>query len=326
MNKIEPVETRNILTVKNAVRNSINNNSMMAVVARVGSGKTTIFNWLSDYWNQTPQKFRVITIKAFDSPNTRIGAIMKFMIEKINPDIHVPGGLEKQYRVLSQELANFTRNNSNRVILMIDEAQDMNNKTFRDIKKIHEITGNGKNNLFSVILFGKPHNRWNNLYADPELGYRINIFTLDELTQAEILTIAEKRFNLTFESEAVRKRFTAVIKYKTPLGVEFFAKSLKRKLGLDNDDTAHVNAELVLAIPMIDLQFRAKQAGLKQSIIAERCREVITGKKINEQRVSEFFNNKISDPTLVEEMTIVIESFIDQRLKQKHRTITGKAI
>ncbi len=324
-NTIVPVETQNVRAVKNAVRSTVNNNGMMAVVADVGSGKTTMFNYLADYWSSNPQKFRVITVKAFESPLTKIGVIMRLMMETINSDIHIPRGIERQYKGLTDELFRFTRNRSNRVILMIDEAQDLNYQTFMDIKKIHEIAGNGMKNMFSVILFGKPHRKWDKLYAGPEIGYRMNMVLLEELTQDEMIKIAEQRFTLNFENDAVRKRFTASVKYKTPLGIEFFAKALKKELGLDESESAHVNSELVTKIPMLSLKIRAKQAGIKQHDIAEAGRQVIKHKKVNEQRVSEFMNNKLDDEQLATELTVITEQLINSSLTRKRNIISGKA-
>lgn len=325
-NMIVPVETQNVRAVKNAVRSAVNNNGMMAVVADVGSGKTTMFNYLADYWNSNPQKFRVITVKAFESINTKIGVIMRLMMESVNSDVHVPRGIERQYKVLTDELFRFTRNRSNRVILMIDEAQDLNYQTFMDIKKIHEIAGNGMKNMFSVILFGKPHRKWDKLYAGPEIGYRMNMVLLEDLTQDEMVRIAEQRFSLSFASDTVRKRFAVSVKYKTPLGIEFFSKALKKELGLDEGESAHVNAELVTKIPMLSLKIRAKQAGVKQRDVAEAGRELIKHKKVNEQRVSEFFNNNLDDEQLSSELTIITEELINSRLTNKRRRISGKAI
>lgn len=324
-NMIVPVETQNVRAVKNAVRNAVNNNGMMAVVAEVGSGKTTMFNYLADYWNSNPQKFRVITVKAFESPLTKIGVIMRLMMESVNSDVQVPRGIERQYKVLTDELFRFTRNRTNRVILMIDEAQDLNLQTFMDIKKIHEIAGSGMKNMFSVILFGKPHRKWDKLYAGPEIGYRMNMILLEELTQEEILKIAEQRFTLHFDSDSVRKRFVSSVKYKTPLGIEFFAKALKAEAGLDESESAHVNAELVTRIPMLSLKIRARQAGIKQHEIAEAGRAVIKHKKVNEQRVSEFMNNKLDDEQLANDLTIVTEQLINSRLANNRRRISGKA-
>ena len=321
---VTPVETQNVRAVKNAVRSAVNNNGMMAVVADVGSGKTTMFNYLAEYWNSNQQKFRLITVKAFDSPFTKIGVIMRLMMEIINPDVHIPRGIERQYKVLTEELYKFTRNKSNRVILMIDEAQDLNYQTFMDMKKIHEIAGNGMKNMFSVILFGKPHRKWNKLYAGPEIGYRMNMVLLEELNQDEMVKLAEERYSLKFDSESVRKRFVSYVKYKTPLGIEFFSKALKKELGLDEDQPAHVNADLVVRIPMLSLKIRAKQAGVKQYDIAEAGRELIKHKKVNEQRVSEFMNNKLEDDQLASELTIITEELINSRFANKQKRIAGK--
>lgn len=323
MNNLKPIETKNVRMVKNAVRNAVNNNNMIAVIGDIGSGKTTISNYLLDFWSAYPNRFRVVFIKGFDMRISRISSIMKLLIEKINPDAHIPTQIERIYDVLAYELKSFCTKKENRVILMIDEAQDLTLQTFKDIKKIHEISGNGRAHLLSVILFGKPHRKWDLLYGGPELGFRIQNVILEPLSAEELTQIAEEHFQLRFESSKVRERFVASMPYKTPLGVEHFAITVKKELGVDDDNEVMVTADMLSKIIMLTYKIRLKHAGGTQAGLAEFAAKV-SGKRISRQRVNEFLNDKLGDEELSREMTLLAEEYIKNLMQQKHRLVVGE--
>jgi len=318
------IETANVRAVKNAVRQTVNKNGMMAVVAKVGSGKTTMFDYLEDYWKKHPDKFRVVTVKSFDSPNTKIGILMRFLLESMNPDVHIPRGNERMYKLLAEELRKYAKKNF-KIILMIDEAQDLRNQTFFDIKKIHEITGNGMDHLFSVIFFGKDSRRWDKLWEGPEIGYRMNVTVLEDLTQEEIVKIAEEKYGIQFESDRVRKRFCAVLPFKTPLGIKYFSESLKREIGISVDEPVYINAELVIKIPTMTQKMRLRQAGMTQQQFADFCRRVSPNKKYNPQRISEYFNGKYppEDDPIGRELYHLAEQAIADAYTIRRKKISG---
>lgn len=319
------IETSNVRTIKNAVRNTVNKNGMAAVVAEIGSGKTTMFNHLEEHWISHPDKFKVVTVKSFDSPYTKIGIIMRFLLEAMNPEVHIPRGNERMYKLLADELRRYSKKNF-KIILMIDEAQDLRTQTYYDIKKIHEITGNGMSHLFSVILFGKNARKWDRLYAGPEIGYRMDVTFLESLSEEEIVKIAESKYNIRFETDKVRKRFCASLQYKTPLGIEYFCNALKREMGLNEDETIFINAELVIKIPTITQKIRLKQAGVSQHQFADYCRNTSPNKKYNPQRISEYFNGRISpdDPT-GRELYLLAEQAIANAYNLRRKKISGIA-
>lgn len=322
-----PIETQNVKAVKNAVRQAVGSNSMVAVVAEIGSGKTLLYNHLADYWNQYPHRFRVVTMKGFDMRASRISGIMRMLIESINPAAQIPVQIERMYQALSAELRSFCKAESSRVILMIDEAQDLTRQTFRDIKKIHEIDGHGRDHLLSVVYFGKPHRKWDILLADPEIGFRTQLLILEKLTAEELLKIAEERYGLKFENTRARERFAASVRFKTPLGVEFFARALRQELYLGEDEPVHVTMELATRVPMLSLKFRVRQAGVKHAQIAKEAGKIMPEKSINNQRVSEVLNGApaaINNEKLCEAVVLAAERLINDALSEKQRRISGE--
>ena len=319
------IETSNTKAVKSAVRRAVKENGMMAVVAEVGSGKTTMFNHLEEYWRLHSDKIRVVTIKSFDSPRTRIGIIMRLMLEALNPNIKIPQSNELIYKLLEQELRKYTSKNY-KIILMIDEAQDLRWKTHRDIKKIHEITGNGMQNLFSVIMFGKPNKRWSILYDDPELGHRVETYILDSLNDEDTIKIAKAKYNMRFATDTVEKRFCSMVRNKTPLGIQFLSNAIKREIGLSLDEIVLITNQLLLKVPTLEYKTRFKKAGITQKEFADYCRKVSPSRRYNVQRISEWLNGHLSpeDP-ISKELAILAEEMLSKVLGTKRERIFGVA-
>lgn len=314
MKQRELIETKNVRMIKNAVRDTVNRNGFLAVIADIGSGKTRILSELTDYWTQYPHKFAVVKMHGFRHKYSRVSAIIQLLCEEINPDLDISAFMiEKKYHALGDAL----RETKKKVILIVDEAQDFNHQTFKDLKKIHEITGNGLKHLFSIILFGKTDRKWNYVFSTPELGYRIRHLTLDELTQDEIITIAEKSYLLTFQNERVKESFARQIQFKTPLGIEFSANSIRNQYGLDEDQKAMVTREIMQKLPFFTIKYQFKMLGIRQKDFAQYANEMGASKKVNEQRASEFFGGKLNDEKLEKELQGYAMSLINNRFSKK---------
>ena len=319
------IETANTKAIKNAVRQCANQNGMMAVVAEIGAGKTTMFDYLEEHWRNHPDTFKVVTVKSFDSPISRIGIIMELLIEALSPGIHIPRSKEFKYKILTTELRKYAKKNF-KIILMVDEAQDLRTQTFRDIKKIHEITGNGMSHLFSVIFFGKPSRRWDSFLKTPELGYRINMTYLDSLSDEDIIKIASEKYKINFESDRVRKRFSSILKYKTHLGIQYLSNTIKREVGVGLDDPVYVDSELIIKIPAFEMKSRTQKAGITQQQIADYARTVLSDNKYNRQRVSEWLNGELSpDSDIAKNLELVAEQMLENAYNTRRKKISGVA-
>ncbi|MBN2157888.1 MAG: ATP-binding protein [Spirochaetes bacterium] len=314
MKERQLIETKNVKTVKNAVRDTITRNGFLAVIAEIGSGKTRICSELVDYWRQYPHKFAVVQMHGFRHKYSRISAIIQLMIEEIKPGIDTQAFMiEKKYQVLGEAL----RETKKKVILVVDEAQDFNHQTFRDLKKIHEITGNGLKHLFSIILFGKTDRRWKQIFSMPELGFRIKHVNLEDLTQDEIIAIAEKSYLLSFQNERVKESFARFLQFKTPLGIEYSANAIRHRYGLDDDKKAMVTQEIMQKLPFFTIKYQFKMLGIRQKDFAQYANDMGASKKINEQRTSEFFSGKLNNEKLESELQGYALSLINNRFNQK---------
>lgn len=303
----EIIETRNVRAVKNAVRDTINNNGMLAVIADVGAGKTTMYDVLKNYWEQYPHQFTVVEMKAFKCQYSRISSIMELLISACEPAATVPRVIEKRFFMLRDAL----RASKKRIILVADEAQDLNMQTFRDIKKIHEIDGVGQKHLFSIVLFGKTHLQWNRVFSTPELGHRLHYFKFEGLAADEIILIAEKTFLLKFQNERVKERFAASMTHKTPLDVEFASRSIRHHFGVPGTEIVPVTDETIARLSRMTLKYQVKLAGIKQREIAERATRELK-KNVSVQRVSEVFNDNSKDAKLTDQIVGVVNKMLNE--------------
>lgn len=318
------IETKNTRAIKALVRKTVETNQIAAVVGHIGSGKTTMFDWLTRYWKQHPDKFKVVTIKSFDSPYTKIGVIMRFMLELLDPGIHIPRGNERVYKLLEELLPKYADKNF-KIILCIDEAQDLPRQTFFDIKKVHEIKG-ANGNCFSVIMFAKPHRRMLTIQETEEIGYRTNILLLDKLEEEEVLKIAQEKHNIGFSDAQTRRKFYQQLENKTPLEIQFVAQTLRKELNLQDGERIIIDKNMTIFALRRVLFMRLRQAGFTVNSIA-RYIENITGNKIARQRVSEYFNGHLdeSHPTS-QAIKAVCNQAIAEATKNWEQKVSGNTI
>lgn len=301
------IETRGYITARNSITQAIKSNGFLAIVADVGSGKTTMHNRFVDFWLQDARhRFIVVALKGFTKSNSRISQIMKLMIEACDPEAYVPGSVERQYTALAQALQRAT-DDHRKVILVIDEAQDLNLQTFRDLKKIHEIHGKSEH-LFSIILFGKSHRTWERLFALPELGHRIEHVKLLPLSEEEIALIAQKRFGIVFKgAERLKSEFAAALRYKTPLGVQHLANLLRAEWPdqIDKNGSFLLQRENIAALPRLDLRYRLKKSSYTQRDVVRIARAQNPGvKNITPQSMSDTLNGKKEEGSEVSRILI----------------------
>jgi len=289
---VQLVETKNVKAVKSAVRKTLTENGFLAIMAEVGSGKTVLFNHLCEFWSRRPDQFAVVEIKSFKLIGSRISIIMKLLIQSLDPEAHVPVTVEQRYTLLSQLLKN-ENITGRKVILIIDEAQDVSLQTLRDLKKIHEIDAVGSDHLFSIVLLGKTHYQWDRIATIPELGYRIRRVLLDKLTNEEIILFAEQRFGVKFHDGKTAVKFAGLIDHRTPLGVDNMANAVRWHRGMEKGERITITMQDLQSLPVISRAYRVKQAGVTQKQIEEAARQMHPGMRFNKQRISEFQNGKL---------------------------------
>jgi type II secretory pathway predicted ATPase ExeA len=312
MSNNQLIETRNTKKVKSAIATAVSKNQFVAVVAEVGSGKTTIFNTFTDYWQSIPSKFNMIRVKGWNTKESRVPAYVKMMIEQIAPDIDIPHEMERRYDVLNKVLLESYKNRR-KTILIIDEAQDLRSQTFRDLKKIHEISGEGQEHLFSIICLGKPSHRWDAIFRTAELGFRIKLITFQDLRDDEVIEIAEKRFGLKFLGDMVKKRFCNVLMRKIPLAIQNFADVVSEL----QDFNGQVNERTLLDYHTKGFRIRMKMNKVKVFEAEEAINKRYPTLNRVRQSLSEFLNGHLDpDTELSKKFSEVLNDLIDRRARE----------
>ncbi len=273
------IKTDNVEKIIRDVNRTIRKNGWLAVTGDVGTGKTTLINYLMSEWRQRPDQFNVIYSMGWRWKGSRANHIMKRMIRFIDPDEHVPGDVEFRSERLKTVLMRSHRAGK-RTILIIDEGQDMTEPTMLELKKIHELSAFGEDHLFSIVMFGKVNSRLSETLKRRELGFRVSQSYLAGLGQKEILAFAEEKFELKFpktknDYQTVTDYFFQMV-HPSPLGVKHFAEKLFNLSDFDGNvtvqhirSTARQDVKARLKTYNVSYSQIAKEAGVSKSTVSE---------------------------------------------------------
>lgn len=303
------IETQNVRRVKSAVKNTIQTNGFTAVVGDAGTGKTTLYNYYSELLKTAPEKYIYLNIKVLgDSSRSQIQAIMKLFIQELDPDRIVPGNTLLRYSILKEclEKAVLARK---KVILMFDEAQDLNIQVFRDLKKIHEIGNASAEHLFAIILFGKTSSRWKPIFNSEELGKRIKRMEMNPVSLEEIISLAEG-FGMKFDGKRSAASFSGHVKQKTPLGVRYHCDVIRSMEGFNGILTQ----ELCRKYAQTGLKTHLSFHRISQTELLERLKEEFPETKITRNTLNSILNGKI-DPE--EELEAKLQMAADGLISEK---------
>ncbi|AVQ10694.1 AAA domain protein [Leptospira santarosai] len=178
------VRTKNSNRILNFCTSIAEKNQWTAIIGQPGSGKTEIKRELLRVLRGLPDKYIVVEIPVFQSAGPRTAAIMKELIKTIDPDIHVPAGIESKYRVLRSVLVN-AYIAKKKIVMIFEESQNLSHNMMRELKMLHEIEGMGKSNLFSMIMFLKTSPRFEEVFKTREIGKRVIVENMQLPTASE---------------------------------------------------------------------------------------------------------------------------------------------
>ncbi|MBN8222909.1 MAG: ATP-binding protein [Spirochaetes bacterium] len=180
LDKLGLVASRAFVAVDKRIRETVRSDHMLALYAPTGTGKSTALDISIGRMTDSGRTF-IMRTTAYNPGADISGSIINIMIgelmqQKPRRDIlarltQLKGGLLEHSR-------------KKKIVLVIDEAQDMHHQTLYAIKKLHELGSSVmRRNLFSVILSGKPGLQ--NLITAEELNFRFGVHEMQPLSKAE---------------------------------------------------------------------------------------------------------------------------------------------
>ncbi|MBW2062005.1 MAG: AAA family ATPase [Deltaproteobacteria bacterium] len=127
------------------------NKGFVVITGEIGSGKTTLINYLL---KKIPQDIQVGIINNADVTPLQF---IKMICQELELEVHGMDKAEMLDRFNRFLLEQFSKRN--RVVLIIDEAQNLPSKTIEEIRMLSNLETE-KNHLIQIILVGQPELRY----------------------------------------------------------------------------------------------------------------------------------------------------------------------
>ena len=160
---------------KEYIKESIDEQQMLAIVGDVGVGKSTLFDIVKKEMGATTEFIYC------EDPNKEYMHVGSILTDAIS---HFSGGTIR--RVRSARKIQFTRiigsahvTGKKNICIVIEEAHRLNPKLFRAIKELREAEYLGVSPLFSIVMLGHEHLKFK-LESMKEAFYRSHILELSE--------------------------------------------------------------------------------------------------------------------------------------------------
>lgn len=134
----------------------------VAVLGKIGSGKTTLRAMVEDHV-ASEANLTVIWPEFFDQSKISAYEIARSILREC--DAPVPGRAAALGKAVTKKLQALTQN-GNRVAIAFDECHKMHRTTIRSLKNFHEMSSGGFQKYLGIILFGWPN--FVSMLMDPE--------------------------------------------------------------------------------------------------------------------------------------------------------------
>jgi len=238
------VPTKSFVKASQLIKRAVSGNTMLAVTGNAGIGKSTVREITIGRYAENFEKYKVIKPEAgiVYSPSDKTASIVSMMIEKLSSTKPARDVVKRIDQLNSALVAS----RGQRIILVIDEAQDLSQTTMYGLKKIHELCARFKDGAaFSIVLFGKPNLRAK--LQDYELGYRIEEYQMLSMDKNELTAYLHNR-KIKFKTARLYDSF-----YQATKGLPLAAKKTvdeilkiakERKLDYDMAYSYHLTGDL----------------------------------------------------------------------------------
>lgn len=257
------VETKNIKLATKTVLSTVESREIALISGKAGMGKTTFRNILMRRLEE--EGHVVVFYLPFKETGTQTNSILTEIYSKLFPEQEIPH--KKQKKLL--EISKVVHGNS--VILVIENTQNLDIQTVKEIKEFREFL----DYQLSIIFFMKNDTKLLNLFSGTEIGQRTRKFTFKQMSNAETIKIATEVYGVRFEDEVVERRFITSCT-GNPLTIKYYCSQIKEHEEFNGIATLGIVSEIDVQfikllleeynISIRDVQGRFKQEGKEVSV------------------------------------------------------------
>lgn len=140
--------------IREAMYQTAKNGGFIAVVGESGAGKTTLRHDLIDRVTKEGHQVLFIQPRVIDKSRLTARMVCEAILGDLAPGAVAPQSLEKLARKVEKTLTE-SYHLGNRHVLMIEEAQDLEPRALKHLKRFYELQA-GYAKLLSIILVGQP--------------------------------------------------------------------------------------------------------------------------------------------------------------------------
>jgi type II secretory pathway predicted ATPase ExeA len=258
------------------LHSAIHAGRLIAFTGLVGSGKTLLLRQLQDTL-VAEKRVTVSKSLAVDKERASLTTLITALFYDLSPEKEpkIPAQSEHRERALRE----LVRKSKRPVVLFVDEAHDLHDKTLIGLKRLCEVVADG-GGVLSIVLAGHPKLR--NALLRPnmeEIGSRFAVFPFDGMAghQAAYIAWLLERCRADNAEPATVIEPAAVdllaSRLRTPLQIEqYLTRAFEETFKVGEKVVTATLAETVLSRHIDDLEPRLTRYGYDVKSIAEEFR------------------------------------------------------
>ena len=303
------IETRALKEVGEKIKRTINKNEWLVIAGKSGTGKNTAVSHHLDNYRDERHYIIVESSGILFCYKDLTNSIMSQCVRSLLPSEKAARDVFARYTQFQRALIEAESANK-KLILLVNEAQRLNQDTIYGIKMLHEAGQKyHKEHLFAIIFVGQLSVR--RKLVSHELNFRIRRYEMKTLQENEVEAIlnlygytCNKSILGTFASNS----------HHTPNGVHFYIDLLRE----NNIPEGELTIEHLYNLPGFAFRERMKARGWSNQYVANLAKENI-GLDLTASSVSKIVNGKMPGPT-ADELTMrwhELEAIADEKEKNR---------
>ena len=280
------IETTSLKEVNQMIQSTIQKNEWLAVLGESGTGKNQSLNYSLQNYN-TNKYIKVNYEGVLYSYKDLTNSIMSECIRNMLPGEKPARDVFARYTQFKRALIE-TKQQGKKLILVVNEAQRLNQETMYGIKMLHEAGQDYYNeHLFAVVMVGQLALK--RKIVAHELNFRIRRYRMQLLNKNEIKAMLNAN-GYTCNGSVLDS--IASNSLHTPLGVYNFMIRIQDEL---NIQSGNLDIEQIYNLNDYSIKERMQKIGMSNQDGADSASAVL-GKHITASTVSKVKHNNLNSP------------------------------